>query len=171
MFDRDFGNFEGKMKWHYFLGFFWLWLCIFLDVKNYLNSKANYNEIFNSTDPNMQRVLREIQVRRPKFKSMMDTELNMILVMIVITFIAAVGLVTFKKFGAYCVILLYLVNMISTAAISRYVSDTLREFAESTNTVSTLNGMTNLMNTMILWSVFMLVVNIIYFSKRLHLYD
>ena len=57
------GNFEGKMKWHYFLAFFWMWVVAYSQFSSF--TTATSDDYFKSDDPKMQHFMDEMLVRNP----------------------------------------------------------------------------------------------------------
>ena len=110
------GNFEGKMKWHYFLAFFWMWVVAYSQFSSF--TTATSDDYFKSDDPKMQHFMDEMLVRNPGFKNAVSTYGYICMILCILAVVAGVGLLMFKKFGPYCVLGMYFLICSSSKTIS-----------------------------------------------------
>lgn len=159
------GNFEGKMKWHHFLAFFWMWIVAFGQFSSF--STATSGNYFKSDDPKMQHFMDEMLIRNPGFKGAVSTYGYICIFLCALSIAAAIGLIMFKRFGPYCVIGMYLLNMINNAIFLNQYQKVINSYPSAKSVGLAL---TSGISTGLLFSLVFIVLNIIYFMKRLHLY-
>lgn len=159
------GNFEGKMKWHYFLAFFWLWIVAFGQYSSF--TTATSENYFKSNDPQTQHFMDELLIRNPGFKNSVTTHGYICLVVCGIAIVAAIGLIMFKKFGPYGVVGLYLLNLINNAIFLGQYQKVIKTYPYAKGAGLAL---TSGMGLGVAFSLIFISLNIVYFIKRLHLY-
>lgn len=159
------GNFEGKMKWHYFLAFFWMWVVAYSQFSSF--TTATSDNYFKSDDPKMQHFMDEMLVRNPGFKNAVSTYGYICMILCILAVVAGVGLLMFKKFGPYCVLGMYFLNLINNAIFVNQYQKVVNSFPSAKEVGL---AMTSGISAGILFSMVFIILNIWYFIKRLHLY-
>ena len=156
------GNFEGKMKWHKFHAYFWLWVSALMQFASFSSLKSgsiwgDYKDDIYDTFSAM--------------KSADQAYAVISLVVAILSIVAAIGLIKYKKFGPVCFIGIYVVNILGglyyASALS---SNNILNVVDKSSLQASL-AVPSRYTMSAFWSIILIVLNLIYFGKRKDLYD
>lgn len=159
-------DFRGRMKWHYVLAYCFLWISAFSYFSNF--AKTRSSRLFTTDDPKIQQQLDVLVLRNPGIKTAASVYGIGCLILAVIAIVAAIGLIKFRRFGIYA---LLIGDFIAICNTGMYMSE-INKAVSNSNNMKAVSGILSMSTSGgILISVILIVLNIIYFSKRIHLYN